>query len=99
MEANQDQIEKFEKRILLLENRNEVLQDTQNSLLGYVEDLTETVESITKAVNCHQKIAKMQRWAAHQDRALADLLQFVLQGQTYGRLTPSLIRPDLLRIL
>ena len=97
VEANQDQIEKFEKRILLLENRNEVLQDTQNSLLGYVEDLTETVESIAKAVNCHQKIAKMQRWAAHQDRALADLLQFVLQGQTYGRLTPSLIRPDLLK--
>ena len=58
VEANQDQTEKFEKRILLLENRNEVLQDTQNSLLGYVEDLTETVESIAKAVNCHQKNSK-----------------------------------------
>ena len=28
VEAHQDQIEKFEKRILLLENHNEVLQDT-----------------------------------------------------------------------
>ena len=97
LQENSKRIEAVEQELLLMNNRQKVLMDTTTEIMGYVTNLTESVESIRLTVDCLAKTITMERWAVHQDKALADLLQFVLKGQIIGRLTPSLIKPDLLK--
>lgn len=94
IEQNQETIAGVERKLLFLEDRTQVLIDTQTSILGYVANLTESVNSIGQAVDCLSKTIVMERWANNLDQVLSRLLQFVLNGQTFGRLTPGLISPE-----
>ena len=81
----------------LTTNKLDVVLDTQNSVLSYIEEMTVKIEDIRSNVECWAKYFTYMQWANELISEVEKLLQFVFQGQTYGRLTPTLIKPSLLR--
>ena len=53
--------------------------------------------TVNTKVTCMFKYFSYLHWAQELQAEVENLLQFVLAGQLYGKLTPTLIRPDLLR--
>ena len=97
VEQNQESIAELQSTLLTVKERQDSIIDTQRSLLGYVQEMTKTIDNLNERVTCITKLVYFQNWANELRREIDNILQFILLGQTYGRLNPKLINPSKLR--
>ena len=97
VEQNQESIAELQGTLMTVKERQDSIIDTQRSLLGYVQEMTKTIDTLTERLTCVTKLVYFQNWANELRREIENILQFILLGQTYGRLNPKLINPSKLR--
>ena len=77
--------------------KQDTIIDTQNSLLGYIQEMTININKLKQQMECMTLFIYFQSWANELRREVENVLQFIFLGQTYGRLNPKLINPTRLQ--
>lgn len=96
IEQNVEAIDAIAKSLVLVEKKQKIIIDSQQSVMGFIKNMTISMEKLMKTIDCFEVTFELERWTQSVERAIRELLQFVLAGKTFGNLTPSLIEPDLL---
>ncbi|KAL5258186.1 hypothetical protein ACHWQZ_G012973 [Mnemiopsis leidyi] len=97
LEAQEEQIFELQQQFKKTQGQLDVVLDTQNSILGYLNEMTVQMDDLNSKVDCMFKHFTYLQWAEELKGEVENLLQFIFAGNTYGRLTPSLINPTLLK--
>ena len=93
IKQHEQDISQLQQTLQNTRQRQDTIIDTQNSLLGYIQEMTITINELQKQVQCMTKYIYFQSWADELRREVENVLQFIFLGQTYGRLNPKLINP------
>ena len=94
VEENTENILQVKEKLHNLESKQDVIIDTQKSLLGYVQNLTVYVDKMNDAITCVKLSTQYQNVVNEVREQVQNIIQFIFQGQTYGRLNPLLIDPE-----
>ena len=97
LEEQEESIFEVQQKMKYTEDKLDVVLDTQKSILGYIEQMSVRIDDLNSKVDCFFKHFSYLHWANELQAEVENLLQFVFTGQLQGKLTPTLIRPDLLR--
>ena len=97
LEQQEEEISELQKQLRQTNDKLEVVTDVQNSMLGYIEEMSTRIDDLNTKVDCFNKHFLYLHWAQELQAEVENLLQFVFLGNINGKLTPTLIRPDLLR--
>ena len=99
LNEQEDSIKELQDQLKHTNNKLEVVLDTQRSVLGYIEQMSSRVDVLNSKVDCMHKHFSYLHWSLELQAEVENLLQFVFKGNLQGKLTPTLIRPALLRKL
>ena len=105
--ANKVQIEKIENHVALNDEKihdiqtqlqqqrdnNEELVAHQNQIYAYIVQLEKKLEHLQSTADCVAQYTYYSMWANDVLSEVENLLQFILEGKTFGRLNPRLIDP------
>ena len=94
---HEDSIASLQESLRLREETLDFVINTQETLLGYVKQMATKMDDLKEVFSCMHKDYIYYQWTVDTINEIENLLQFIFLGQTYGRLTPKLIRPDLLK--
>ena len=97
LEQQEAEILELQKQLRQTDDKLEVVTDVQNSMLGYIEEMSTRIDDLNTKVDCFNKHFLYLHWAQELQAEVENLLQFVFLGNINGKLTPTLIRPELLR--
>ena len=97
LNEHEQQILQLQNRLKYTNDKLDIVIDTQSTMLGYVESISTRVDALNTKVDCMFKYFSYLDLAKELQLEVENLLQFIFQGQNHGRLTPRLIKPDLLR--
>ena len=97
LKSHEEEVAALQQKFKNHQDKLDVVLDTQRTMLGYMERMTVRVDDLNQKIDCMHKHFQYLHWAGELQAEVENLLQFVFAGNTYGRLTPTLIRPDLLK--
>ena len=97
LEEQEESIFAVQQQMIATDNSLDIVLDTQKSILGYIQQMSTKIDDLNSKVDCFFKHFSYLHWADELQAEVENLLQFVFTGQLHGKLTPTLIRPDLLR--
>lgn len=110
-EQNRAQIQKIKKHLSQVDEevtsikqelvnqkyKIEVLTDATKTLFGFVHEFERKVDIMTAQINCLLYASQYRHLAYKSLDKVKNAIQFILNGQTTGRLTPSFLEPDELK--
>ena len=91
LKTHEDDIANIQSELGLARQRQDVIIDTQKSLLGYVQNLTIHVEKLSNQVTCSKLQSQYQNIHVNEVNEVSEqvqlkVIQFIFKGQTHGRL-------------